>query len=205
MRRLGTLLPLLGLAAAAVLVVVLALKVRELNERYARLYERIRYPYAGMWVPTFRAATLAGDSVTVGETQGGRRQVLFFFTTTCPYCEATLPAWRELAGMLGTLRGPKVEVYGVSLDSVAVTRKYVEEHRLPYPVLFFPQDKLVSIYRAGTVPLTAVLDEQGRMVHARIGEIGRSERASIDSVVAMVKWKPEPRPSAPPTEAAQGS
>ncbi len=139
MRRLGTLLPLLGLAAAAVLVVVLALKVRELNERYARLYERIRYPYAGMWVPTFRAATLAGDSVTIGETPEGRRQVLFFFTTTCPYCKSTLPAWKELTATLDTLSAPQVEVYGVSLDSVGATREYAVEHELPYPVLFFPR------------------------------------------------------------------
>ncbi|MDP9348514.1 MAG: TlpA family protein disulfide reductase [Gemmatimonadota bacterium] len=184
-------------------MVVLALRVRDQNERYARLYDRATRPYAGMWVPTFRAATLAGDSVTIGETPEGRRQVLFFFTTICPYCKSSLPAWKELAATLDTLTTPKVEVYGVSLDSVDVTREYAVEHELPYPVLFFPEEKLSRIYRAGTVPLTAVLDEQGRMVHARLGEI--SERASIDSVVAMVKWRAEPRPSAPPAEAAHGS
>ncbi len=196
MRKLGTLLPTLGLVVAAVLVVVLSLKVRDLNERYARLYDRATRPYAGMWVPTFRAATLAGDSVTIRETPEGRRQVLFFFTTTCPYCKSTLPAWKELTATLDTLSTPQVEVYGVSLDSVGATREYVEEHRLPYPVLFFPEEKLSRIYRAGTVPLTAVLDEQGRMVHARLGEIAKSDRASIDSVVAMVKRQPQPRPAA---------
>lgn len=191
--RIRTLLPILGLTVAAALVVVLSLKLRDLNERYARLYQRATGPYAGMWVPTFRAATPTGDSVTIGETRDGTRQVLFFFTTTCPYCKSTLPAWNELTAKLDTFSNPRVEVYGVSLSSPDSTRRYVAQNELPFPVLHFPEEKLSRIYRAGSVPMTAVLDEKGRMVHARVGEI--AGRAAIDSVLTMARWKPEPRPA----------
>ena len=193
MERIYKLLPVIGLTAAAALVVVLSLRVRDLNERYARLQERAVFPYAGMYVPTFRTATLAGEPVTVGEAEGEGRQVLFFFTTTCPYCKSSLPAWKEITAKLDTVRSLPVAVYGISLDSAEVTRRYAEENRLPYPVLRFPEEKLASIYRARAVPVTAVLDAEGRMIHSRVGEL--SDRAAIDSVLAMVRWKPEPRPA----------
>lgn len=200
MERIGKLLPAIALTAAAALVVVLSLKVRDLNDRYSKLMERATRPYAGMFVPTFQTSTLEGAPVTVGESPGQGRQVLFVFTTTCPYCQSTLPAWREIKASLDTVRSVPVAVYGISLDSAEVTRGYSARNRLPFPVVRFPEDKLASIYRAGTVPLTVVLDEEGRMIHSRLGEL--KGRPAIDSVLAMVRWKPEPRPAQQPKQAA---
>ena len=200
MERIGRLLPAIALTAAAALVVVLSLKVRDLNDRYSKLREFAYRPHAGMFVPTFQTSTLEGAPVTVGESPGAGRQVLFVFTTTCPYCQSTLPAWREIDAALDTVRSVPVAVYGISLDSVPVTRGYAARNRLPFPVVRFPQDKLASIYRAGTVPLTVVLDEEGRVIHSRLGEL--KGRPAIDSVLAMVRWKPEPRPAAVPKRAA---
>lgn len=201
LERIGKLLPALGLTAAAALVVVLSLKVRDLNDRYAQVFERATRPYAGMYVPTFRTSALDGTPVTVGEAPASGRQVLFVFTTTCPYCKTTLPAWDVIAAELDTVRSVPVGVYGISLDSAEVTRRYVAENRLPFPVVRFPEDKLAAIYRAQTVPLTLVLDEQGRTIHSRLGEM--TERAAIDSVLAAVRWKPEPRPAAQTAAAAR--
>ncbi|MEW5929612.1 MAG: TlpA disulfide reductase family protein [Gemmatimonadota bacterium] len=200
MERIGRFLPAVALTAAAALVVVLSLKVRDLNERYSRLFERATRPYAGMFVPTFQTTTLEGAPVTVGEAPGKGRQVLFVFTTTCPYCQSTLPAWREIKASLDTVRSVPVAVYGISLDSAEVTRSYAAKNKLPFPVVRFPQDKLTAIYRAGSVPLTVVLDEEGRMIHSHLGEL--RERASIDSVLTMVRWQPEPRPAQQPGRAA---
>ncbi len=200
MDRIGRLLPAIALTAAAALVVVLSLKVRDLNDRYSRLLERATYPYTGMFVPTFRTSTLEGAPVTVGESPGAGRQVLFVFTTTCPYCQSTLPAWREIKASLDTVRSVPVAVYGITLDSVPVSRGYAAKNRLPFPVVRFPEDKLAAIYRAGTVPLTVVLDEEGRLIHSRLGEL--QGKPAIDSVLAAVRWKPEPRPAARPAQAA---
>lgn len=200
MERIGRLLPAIALTAAAALVVVLSLKVRDLNDRYSKLTERAFRPYAGMYVPTFRTSTLDGAPVTVGESPGAGRQVLFIFTTTCPYCQSTLPAWRQIKASLDTVRSVPVAVYGITLDSVPVSRGYAARNRLPFPVVRFPEDKLTAIYRAGSVPLTVVLDEEGRMIHSRLGEL--KGKPAIDSVLAAVRWKPEPRPAAQPGQAA---
>lgn len=190
MDRIRSLLPVVGLTVASVLVVVLALRVQDLNEQYAETFRRARDLYAGMFVPTFQASTLTGEPVTVGASEGGGRQVLFVFTTICPYCRSTLPAWREITATLDTVTSVPVAVYGISLSATDVTERYVEENRLPYPVLHFPEEKLAHIYRARSVPLTVVLDAEGRVIHSRLGEL--SERAAIDSVVAMAQWQPEP-------------
>ena len=195
--RLGRHLPVIGLTLAAALVVVLSLKVRRLNEDYAKMSDRAIRPYAGMFVPTFQASTLTGQPVTVGKSAAPEgKQVLFFFTTTCPYCKTTLPAWREITAALDTVRSIPVAVYGVSLDSTAVTTQYVQDQRLPFPVLELPERKLSALLRAQSVPLTVVLDAEGRMIHQHLGEL--TDRVKIDSVLTMVRWKPAPRPAAAP-------
>lgn len=202
MDRIFRYLPHVALALAAALVVWLGRDKQSLLAENAQLRERILSPYPGMYMPAFRTATLDGAPVTVGEAASGERQVLFVFTTTCQYCKATLPAWSRIAREARTPGGAAPTVLGVSLDSVDVTRKYAAEHRLGYPVVRMADPKLVAMYRAGSVPLTLVLDEQGRTIHSRLGEI--SAPAAIDSVIAAVRWKPTTPAPAPAAAAEAG-
>jgi hypothetical protein len=80
-----------ALVAALVLVAVLASKNQSLQREVRRLRVQDKTPHAGVVVPAFRTATLAGDSVTIGSAAPGTRQVLFFFNTSCPFCIQTLP------------------------------------------------------------------------------------------------------------------
>jgi peroxiredoxin len=179
----ATRLTQVALAIALVLVVILARQQQTLRARYDDLNRRIQTPHAGMFVPTFRAATLDGDSVTIGFAAGGGRQVLFFLTTTCPYCIQSLESWRTVAAACDSLAG--VQVFAVSLDSVAETRSYVGRHRLHVPVVLLPEAKLAVLYRAHRVPVTMVLDSAGRVRYARRGVFeGREAR---DSVLAALR------------------
>ncbi|MGH7540459.1 MAG: hypothetical protein ACRELC_05630 [Gemmatimonadota bacterium] len=74
-------LPLLGCSA---LIVYLGWQNRTLTDQYTTLRDWARSPHAGYAVPTFRTATLDGDSVVVGEAVAGHRQFLFVFDTRCP-------------------------------------------------------------------------------------------------------------------------
>jgi peroxiredoxin len=195
--RLNRLLPYLALTAAAVLVVVLGRDKRELITRYEELQARYRQavtePQRGQYMPAFQTATLDGQAATIGQLPAEGKQVLFIYTTTCRYCLSTIPAWKQLTATLDTLSAPAVQVFGVSLDSVQVTKEYATKHALTYPTVRFPDERLMSMYRAGTVPMVIVLDEQGRTVYSRVGEL--KEPAAIDSVIQAVKWKPAPRDS----------
>lgn len=200
--RLFRILPYVALAAAAVLVVVLGQQKRDLIEQVEKTQYQLRQartePMRGMWMPAFQAPTLEGQPATIGELPAEGRQVLLMYTTTCPYCLSSIPAWKEIKAAADTMTSVRAAVYGVSLDSADVTRQYIAKHRLPYPTVRFPDEKVAGMYRAGTVPITLVLDERGRAIYTRTGEL--RSRAAVDSVMQAIRWRPAPRDTTRPAE-----
>lgn len=196
--RLFRILPYLALAVAAVLVVVLGQQKRSLIKQVEQTQYQLRQartePMRGMWMPAFQAPTLEGQPATIGELPAEGRQVLLMYTTTCPYCLSSIPAWKQIKAAADTMTSMRAAVYGVSLDSVDVTRQYIAKHALPYPTVRFPDEKVAGMYRAGTVPVTLVLDERGRAIYSRTGEL--KDPAAIDSVLQAIRWRPAPRDSA---------
>ncbi|HLM66638.1 MAG TPA: redoxin domain-containing protein [Longimicrobium sp.] len=188
-------LPYLALAAAAVLVVVLGQQKRALitqvEETQMQLRKARTEPLRGMYMPAFQAQTVEGGSATIGELPAEGRQVLLMYTTTCRFCLSSIPAWKQITAAVDTMTTMRATVYGVSLDSADVTKQYVVKHGLPYQTVRFPNERVAGMYRAGTVPVTLVLDEQGRTVYSRTGEL--REKAAIDSVIAAIRWRPAPR------------
>lgn len=169
-----------AVVAAVVLVVVLGVQNRSLKGRYARMVERATRPYPGMYVPAFDAVTIDGDSVRIGDAPDGAAQALFFFTTTCEYCRATLPAWRRIA-QAGHESG--VAAYGIQLDSAHLAPRYVTEHALRFPVIHLSDRRLLALYRVERVPLTLLVDS-GRVSYARRGQI--AEQVVVDSILAVL-------------------
>jgi peroxiredoxin len=203
-------LPYLALAAAAALVVLLGQQKRSLITQVETTQQQLRRatfePIRGMYMPAFQAQTLDGQSATIGELPAEGRQVLLMYTTTCPFCLSSIPAWKQITAAVDTMKSIRAAVYGVSLDSVDLTRQYITRHGLPYPTLRFPNEKVAAMYRSGTVPVTLILDENGRTVYSRTGEL--KEKIAIDSVISAIQWRPAPRDSAaaervPPQRGAQ--
>jgi peroxiredoxin len=100
--------------------------------------------------------------------------------TTCPYCRATLPVWERVADSLRRVATPRIELFGISLDPAESTRAYVRTNHLSYPVLTFPDRKLLVLYRAVATPETVVLDGGGRVLYAHTGLLDSA--AMLDSV-----------------------
>jgi thiol-disulfide isomerase/thioredoxin len=190
-----------ALLVASGLVVLLGRRQVALNQAYLELKAKAGLPYRGYALPTFRAETLAGDSVTVGElADTAARQLVFVFTTTCPYCRATLPVWAALADSARVAR-PPAEVVGLGLDSLPRVRDYAAEHALTYPVATFPDWKTAQLARARAVPQTLVLNHWGEVVFAHTGRL--ESGPVLDSVYAALRgdfgaWDP------PPTDSAAG-
>jgi peroxiredoxin len=183
--------PLMALAllAASALIVALAVRYQNLTEAYRTLRLRTSLPSAGAMVPTFRARTLAGDSITIGEGPDQlARQLLLVLTTSCPFCRQTLPKWNQIADSAASLRPGHVVVAAISLDSLSLTQDYVRQHQFRYPVVLFPVAKLRRLYRATAVPQTLVLDHEGRILYARTGLL--EPQAVVDSVFAALSRPP---------------
>ena len=172
------------LVLAAALVVTLTLQNRSLQQRHVELQERNAWPHAGLFVPPFAAHTVRDSApVVVGEPAPGRRQLVLLFATTCQYCRASLPAWRQLSQSLAG--DSSVGLVAVSLDSVHHTRAYAQEHDLPWPVVTFPDSRYKSLYRARTVPQLLVSQADGRVSCARRGVL--ADQAAIDSVLVAAR------------------
>ena len=183
--KLNQLLAPAALAVAAALVVVLGMRVRALNRDNEALFRRATRPYAGMYVPAFTTRSLDGGTVAVGSP--ARRQVLFVFTVTCPYCRTSIPAWTRIGRAAEAAYGRGAAV-GLSLNGVDSTMTYTRTHGLAYPVARFPDMRTQSLYRSRTVPVTLVVDSAGRVVYSRVGEV--SEGVVIDSVLTAAGLPP---------------
>ena len=192
-----------SLIAACLLMVALGRRTDQLRERVVELTRRNRVPRAGLFTPTFTTSTLDGEPVTIGERSDKGRQVLLFFTTTCPYCRASLPIWRELAESTATWSDPKVEVFGIALDSAHRAREYALREQLTFPILTFPSRKLRYLYRATSVPAALVLDHEGRIVYARLGAM--TDRLALDSILDAARWRPPARPDVSPPRAQRSA
>lgn len=184
MRNVQKLIPWLLLAAASVLLVVLGMQHRSLRGAFLEHRRADRRLQVASYVPTFAGISVAGDSVTVGAAPDEGRQVLFFLTSTCPFCRQTLPSWTQLAGRLAALPAtePRVQVVALTTDSMTVAVPYAQSNKLPFALVPFPSRKHVSLYRAFSVPQTVVIDSEGRVLFARNGVIDTP--AAVDSVMA---------------------
>lgn len=172
-------------AAALVLVAMLAVQNGRLRTELADLRYRSIRPQAGQFVPSFVASALNGDTVRIVSGDTATRQVLLVFTTTCRYCEASIPVWNDVARRIGH---QGATVVGISLDSLAHTRRYSDRHGLQYPVIRFGSEAYRRMYRANSVPITMVIDGGGRVIYARMGVVETD--AAKDSILAAVRWRP---------------
>ena len=179
--RLARSIQLTDIGGLAFLVVALTSQKRELRTELQETHKRAERPYPGMALPELRLARLeGGDSVTLAP-RNGIRQILFYFTTSCPVCLETLPEWKQIAAELADAPPGAIEIYGISFDSAAVTAAYANRHQLNFPILLTrPEVRIEQLYRAIGVPLTMIVDT-GVVSYARFGTL-RSRNAALDSI-----------------------
>lgn len=183
--RIVTVFASVMLVGAVCLVVILARQNRLLRETKQQLTNRILYPYTGLFVPETRVAALTGDSIVLGATTANRPQLLFFFTTSCQYCERSIPVWNALADSIGVGTSPVASVYGVSLSSTDSTREFVRKHRVSFPVVTMTDRRMRYLYRTRSVPVTAVLGLDGRYSFSTLGLI--TTQATVDSLLKAAR------------------
>jgi cytochrome c biogenesis protein CcmG/thiol:disulfide interchange protein DsbE len=72
------------------------------------------------------------------------------------------------------IRGQRATVLGVTYeDNPAASRRFVRARHITYPVLRDVNGRFVRSFKGNAVPETFVIDQRGRIVAARDGEISR--------------------------------
>jgi peroxiredoxin len=121
-------------------------------------------PKVGAPAPAFSLHRLSGDGDVSLASFRGKTVVLNFFASWCAPCKREAPVLEQL---WKRDRADNVVVLGVDTgpDAAYDGRRFVQAHRITYPVVFDPNANLAyGRYGLPGLPVTYVLNPKGRIV-----------------------------------------
>ncbi|WP_260293432.1 peroxiredoxin family protein [Sedimenticola hydrogenitrophicus] len=116
--------------------------------------------------PAFALQDTRGNRVSLADYRG-KVLVVNFWATWCPPCRKEMPSLNRAAAWLNK--------YGVELIAINVgeradqVEKFLQEVPLDFPVLLDPDTAVSSRWDAMRLPVTYVVDPQGRIVYRALG------------------------------------
>jgi len=174
-----------ALVVAVVLLVILASRYSVVSRELARVRAARNVLAPGDAVPVLPVISSAGDSILLGHVGPGERQLLLFLAKECPFCRATLPAWREIGEYARDAANGPISVVAIALDSVEQMPAYLAAAGISAPAVALPGRRARKLFRAGAVPQTVVIGDSGIVLYARTGQI--VDAAVRDSVIAALR------------------
>ena len=112
---------------------------------------------------------LDGKPVDLGKLIGSKPLLLEFWATWCSLCKALLP---QLEAVRKTF-GDRVTLVGINVtvnESKGRVRRYLEEHRPPFLVLYDERGAGVRAYDVPATSFIVVVDRAGKVVYTGSGE-----------------------------------
>jgi thiol-disulfide isomerase/thioredoxin len=122
----------------------------------------------GSQAPVLAVHDLDGTPVNLGRWLGKKPVVLEFWATWCENCEALLPRFREAKKLVGD----KAEFIGVNVtvnQTPARVRRYLEQHDVPFRILYDDQGASTRAYKAPATSFVVIVDAAGKVVYTGVG------------------------------------
>jgi len=122
----------------------------------------------GSAAPVLSVNDLDGRPVNLAQWIGKKPVVLEFWATWCENCEALLPRFREAR----KLTGDRVEYIGVNVtvnQTPARVRRYMEQHDVPFRVLYDDEGASTRAYQAPATSYVVIVDAAGKVVYTGVG------------------------------------
>ena len=114
----------------------------------------------------FTLSDLSGKKVSLSSFKG-KLVFLNFWATWCPPCRAEMPSMERL---YQKLKGQGLVVLGVDLQEDAKSvQKFVEEHKLTFPILLDSDGRVGTTYGARSIPTTYIIGRDGSALGGTVG------------------------------------
>lgn len=159
------LLPALYLMLSGLLIVFPASADGTKLARFAREAGMEAYAVP-LKAPAFALSGLDGET---RDKHGyrGRVVLLNFWASWCPPCREEFPSLQRLQQIMG---GRDFTVLAIAVaDNEAAVMRFLEERRPGFDVLLDNDSKTAGDYRAAGVPVTYLLDREGRLLAGKSG------------------------------------
>jgi peroxiredoxin len=130
-------------------------------KQQAKPADVVRRVAEGDLLPEFTAVNIDGREVRVAPQATGNT-LLFIYDPSCDRCEAGIPNWIKLNDKLKELHS-SARVIALSIADSYPTVQHARKMKLPFTVVPFPSVELQKKYGVTEVPLTVVVDPQGKV------------------------------------------
>ena len=182
LQRLSNLLIVAIVAVAAVVIWSLVEQNRILKDQLSgtsQIDSSLEFFETGDTLPNVTIATTTGATAELlSRIDGGG--VVAFLTTTCPFCARSLGEWEKIQDDLKQAHLPLI---GISLHPAEMTREYVEQHNIAFPVVTVPSLEDQDRLKVGAVPFTVAVDDSGTVTKAWRGLLTPS---ATDEIIAFL-------------------
>ena len=173
----------LAVIATLALVGSLAVQNRQLKQALA-LGEggpaAARTPIVGDQLPSVQLISSAGEEQDLLDlVRGGG--VVAFLTTTCRFCEASLPAWEKVAQGLAGTGTPFV---ALSLHGQEQTREFATSKGVAFPLWVLADPTERALLQINAVPVTALVSPTGEIRQIWRGQVTEDQLVGIVGAVA---------------------
>jgi peroxiredoxin len=135
----------------------------------------------GAPVPTYRSASLTGDSVSLAD-QRGKVVLLNVWATWCHPCRDEIP---ELRVLHERYRSRGLELIGVSVDAQGNEdgiREFMKEFGMTYPIWHDPDERVTTQFLVVGVPATFLIDRTGILRWRKTGPIHPGDTSLTNAI-----------------------
>lgn len=127
----------------------------------------------GTPAPDFTLETMSGQTVKLSDLRG-QKVFLNFWASWCPPCKEEMP---DLQAMSRKYED-RVKLFGVNItadDTLERAEMFILEQKLTFPQLLDKEGKVQKAYNAITVPISVTIDEEGKIVEYRLGQLTQEQ------------------------------
>ena len=128
------------------------------DEKSADIVRMVR---EGDELPEFAAMSIDGKEVRVA-ARGAGGTLLFIYSPSCDRCEAGIQSWIKVSNKLRELQSA-TRIVALSIEDSYTTVQHARKMKMPFVVVPFPSVELQKQYGVTEVPLTLLVDQQGKV------------------------------------------